>query len=602
MINDITTLVGHCIIGYRIGKAVPLSQSDGPSGELYRRLTQRFFQQRLSEAEHAHYARVRDLSREAVRLAREGELDASRLCFERAEHDLRGRNPPLEVMLLAQSWIDQGAAFLETRRQRWDKVKQRLCTAMEADRRLEEQYGYPLHMGRVHIVHLYLRVEAAMGKTERALEAANQIVHYCQGVANTLPYGTGWGRARIAAERIDLREAMQARIGSEVGTILCGVPIEEAQRLFSLAPAWRSFADHSSLAEIHQWGGVKEAYLQGNTNLFLERCDPFLRAGRRDTTLWYAVVYDLLQCCLEMRPYATRAFRQEVARDAASWGSLDVPIPPGPLRIKLLHHDRMDDSAARFVHRTAVRRFQAYTVGLPRTGTSSLCALFCRYRTANEFMEQTTLRQIIAHHRDDISDQAFRTYIVGRDREGGLEMDASSFNHFYIDILVQQFPQAQFLFTIRDCYGWVNSYLKLLLRWRQKFRATGSAMPTWMSDYGHMLFGDFSWQPFSSREQLQSHLPMLIDPLIRHWANANARVLNQLPEDRSHIIRTDHLSESLDNIAGFIRIRREALSNDHHTNRNPDESDLLEAIDRADFEQRVSHHADDILKRVFDRK
>ncbi|MBC6478144.1 MAG: hypothetical protein GDA56_10480 [Hormoscilla sp. GM7CHS1pb] len=69
-------------------------------------------------------------------------------------------------------------------------------------------------------------------------------------------------------------------------------------------------------------------------------------------------------------------------------------------------------------------------------------------------MERETVEQIVAWHQGQLDHRALGEYVLYcdcaartlRDRQGCLEMDSASFNHFYLDIL---FSQAKFVFTIR---------------------------------------------------------------------------------------------------------------------------------------------------------
>jgi hypothetical protein len=163
---------------------------------------------------------------------------------------------------------------------------------------------------------------------------------------------------------------------------------------------------------------------------------------------------------------------------------------------------------------------------------------------------------------------------------------------------VDAFPEAKFIFTIREPYAWMNSYLKLLLRWKQGFVAKEMEPPQWMADYGRILFGTFSWETFASPDTLQPRLPELVKSFLRHWGEANRRVLALLPRDRSLVIRTHELSSQLDTIAQFVGIPREMLTNEHHTNVSPDEDDLLKGLDVSLFEAYGVRYTCDVLQHV----
>lgn len=593
---DINRFIALAMVGYRQGKMQPITMSSGASGELYRTLAQRVIQARLSEAGHQQYVVARDLSRKGVELATQSHQAAAREVFDQAAAYLREQVDSEEVRLLGQSWLEQGAAYLEARLKQWGRVRDRLQAAMAADTRLEERYDYTIfHMGRVNLVHLLLRAEARAGNAALAIDLAQQVVEYVLGQREALAFGQGWSNERLEQTPMALRHAMLARIASEVGTVLALQPLETAKTLWQRFPGWQQFDGHSLLAEIYDWGQVKQAFLRGQTNVFLSRCAPFLQRGRRETTLWYASVLDLCHCCETMRPVSTRLFQLEVAEDAEHWQELPAPLLPPLLRATLMRTRHEVSQGQSYRHHTPKRRFRAYNVGLPRTGTSSMYSLFGHYRSGNEFMERETVMQIVDWQDKKLSDAAFRAYILRRDQEGGLEMDASSFNHFYLDILAEEFPQAKFIFTIREPYTWMNSYLKLLLRWRQSLTARSTILPQWTTDYGRILFGTFTWETFASSDRLRQSLPELVDGFVRHWAEANRRIFALLPADRSLVVRTPELSSQQGAIARFIGIPRETLTTDHHTNASPDNSDLLADLVPSVFAERCALYASDVL-------
>jgi hypothetical protein len=599
MQRNLNRLFAQAMLGYRQGKMLPMTMSQAASGALYSTCAQRLIQERLSAEAHEQFLTVRDLSRQAVVHAKQTQYAEARQAFGQAAAYLREHVAAEEVRWLGHSWLGQGEAYLAVRLQQWEHARARLQAAMAAETLLEETYGYTLfHVSRVHLVHLLLRVEASAGQAALAVELAQHVVSYLLGYCDTLPWGHGWSAARAAQIPTAFRHGLLARIASEVGTVLALQLCAEARALFQSFPSWQQFADQVPLAEIYHWGQTKAAFLHGNTVAFLEHCTDFLAAGRRETTLWYATVLDLCHCCAALRPALTRAFRQEVAADATQWQGLPDPVLPAALRTRLARQDVSVPAGPSYIHRPPPRQFQAYNVGLPKTGTSSIWTLFGHYRSGNEFMERETVIQIVKRYDGSLSDTAFRAYLLRRDQEGGLEMDAASFNHFYLDLLVEMFPQAKFIFTIREPYTWMNSYCKMLLRYRRLFATQGVPPPQWMTDYGRILFGTFSWDAFTSLDVFQSQLATLVDGFVRHWGEANRRIFALLPRDRALVLRTYEISTQLDALAQFVGVPRRTLTAIDRRNVNPDHSNVLQDLEPTFFQERCALYASDILQQA----
>lgn len=595
---NFNTRIARGIAAYRLGRALPVAMSEGPTGELFRSRAQALIGDRLDAREHARYVEVRDRARHAVARIDAGDPSGAREDFLDVNAGLERLEVGDECRLLCRSWIDQGEAYLDAREGAWEQARRRLARAMASDYVLESRYGYTVfHIGRVHVLHLMLRVEAGAGDPAKAIDMAQAIVEYVRGERDSLPMGEGWSRARAAAVPGDLRDAMTARISSEVGTQLALCEADAARALFQRFPAWRRFRDHHMLHEVFQWGETKQAFLDGDCARFLEHCESLLAAGRRETTLWYAAVLDLCRTCMVLRPRAGRPLLDEVARDAEGWQSLPAALLPGLLR-RRLQRNREDVERYAYRHRPPARRFHLINVGLPRCGTSSVYSLFARFRAGNEFMERETITQCVRRSRGELTDGQFIDFLRRRDLEGGLEVDSASFNHLYLDLLREEHPRARFLFLIRDPYTWTGSYIKMLRHWLGRFAERGQAPPQWMSDYGALLLEGFSWDALASPRALRDHLPVLAERFVRHWADANRRVLDLLPPDRSLVVQTDELSRRAAEIAEFCGVAPISLTTDHHTNASADRADPLAGLAAGLFDTLCVRYAADVLSRA----
>ena len=240
------------------------------------------------------------------------------------------------------------------------------------------------------------------------------------------------------------------------------------------------------------------------------------------------------------------------------------------------------------------RRFQAYNVGLAKTGTNSIASLFGGYRSGHEFMFQKTVEQIAAWQDGTLTADAFEAYILERDRLGCLEMDSASFNHHYLNILKTAFPQAKFIFTIRDCYSWLNSILNMSLRYAEH-------IPDWMLRYSKFFIGyEIERATVGSVPATQSKLPEIVESLLSYWKQHNRRVLNLLPPERSLIITTHKISDSLPKIANFIGIPPQSLEEQpHHVNLASEDAKWLQFLDREWLAELCSFYCGDLMKQFF---
>jgi hypothetical protein len=236
-------------------------------------------------------------------------------------------------------------------------------------------------------------------------------------------------------------------------------------------------------------------------------------------------------------------------------------------------------------------------LGLPRSGTTSLYTLFARHRAGNEHAESATIAALVARHDGRMEDAAFDQVLLQRDGESSLEMDAASFLHLAADRLPALFPEARFVIPVRDPATWFDSYLRMLLRWHGSFAARGRAPPTWMTDYGRILFGGFAWDEIATEEARAQHLPRVAVRFFTHWAEATSRVLDLAPQGRRLVLRTEELSHQLGRLAAFAGAPVTALTEEHHANASPPGPSPTAPIGPA----RLAEMRDDLCGEVMER-
>ena len=240
------------------------------------------------------------------------------------------------------------------------------------------------------------------------------------------------------------------------------------------------------------------------------------------------------------------------------------------------------------------RAFRAYCVGLAKTGTTSMAGIFANFRSEHEFLFEETAR-VVADYRCGVIDRAqVRDFVHQRDRRGSLEMDSASFHAHYVDILTEEFPDARFILTMRDCCSWLESLLNMLL-------LMGTAMPAWMADYAYRAFGSlFSPSITATRETFLERAPLLVEPALRYWAETNRVLLNAIPPERLLVIRTKEINARLADIAAFVGADAAQLRADRaHLYPAPSQSHILRDLDRGQLQTAVDGYCGDLMSAYF---
>jgi len=239
------------------------------------------------------------------------------------------------------------------------------------------------------------------------------------------------------------------------------------------------------------------------------------------------------------------------------------------------------------------RRFRAYNVGLPKTGTTSIAGLLARYRTKHEFMLPETTRAIADYKTGVIAKKEFINFLYARDQRGNLEMDSASFNFNYLDLLAAEFEKAKFIATIRDCYSWLDSVLNNLLQ--------VSALKDRIIEFGSRTYGvDLNREMFASRQDLVRALPDKLDGILNYWAEGLRFTMNNLPPERSLVIKTSEISDCLGALAGFLGIPQDSLIRENrHFCKAPTKFNILHDMDFNLLNDKFEAHCGSLMRKYF---
>ena len=554
------------------GWILPPHRGPGVTGVLFMQRMQAQIAGKLDADRLARYVAMRDAAREALRLLSAGDQPAAGRAFEACAARLPdfADDPVLDD--LARSWLDPAWAYYDMRRGEPDLAEARLRRAMESDTRLEQVHGYDLmHIGRIHTVHLWLRVQAAKGAIGAALDGADAIVAYVNGFGGDLPLGTGWSREAGSRIPADLAAAMTCRVASEAGDLMSGLNQDRSAKALDRLPALDRLAPEVH-DEIVDWVPIKRAWAEGRTEEFLTRVIPYLNAGRRGTCLWYAALLDLCRAARALRPDPARTFCTKAAHRIREDAD-------APRRLKREFATAVEEKpAAAWAAAVPARRFHLVCVGLPRSGVVSLFTLFSGFRAGNEYAETETIRTLVEHHKGALGRDALRAYLARRDRESALEMDAASFLHLAGDALAVLSDETRFVLPVRAPESWFESYLAELVRVYNRLRARGKAPTAWQRDYGEMLMGGFDWEEIATPEARRACLPDVARRFLTHWAQATGKMLDTLPPERTLVIRTQDLGPMRDRLAAFVGQPAGSLTGAAHSNAAPPDPSPLEGL------------------------
>jgi transcriptional regulator with XRE-family HTH domain len=197
------------------------------------------------------------------------------------------------------------------------------------------------------------------------------------------------------------------------------------------------------------------------------------------------------------------------------------------------------------------RRFHAYNVGLIRTGTTSIAGIFNKYRSGHEMFADSTTKTVNEYNKQMISKESLRQFIRERDIQLFLEMDSSHIHRLYLDILAEEFPSSKFIFTIRDCYSWLDALINWILNHRFGKECKESKTLFGLNDFCCLNEND-----------MRCNIHVYLKGFLSFWASSNNNILQRLPQDRSLVIRTHEIPGKINDISHFLGISPETLDRD----------------------------------------
>jgi len=248
--------------------------------------------------------------------------------------------------------------------------------------------------------------------------------------------------------------------------------------------------------------------------------------------------------------------------------------------------------AGKYISLTYERRCRLYCVGAAKTGTHSIGSLFNQsVRSAHEAESAEFISTILDISQGLLNKEDISTYIKNRDKKICLDIDSSQLNFFIINYLVNEFPDALFLLTIRDCYSWLDSFINDSLR-----RTTSK---NWVRLREQRFRSDvFSHPP--EELFLKERGLYTLDGYLSYWTNHNNKVLTSVPANRLMVIKTNEITHRAYELADFAGIPRAAVKIENsHSFKNPTKFNVLQEIDQNYLEEKVQEHCSVLMQRFF---
>jgi len=240
------------------------------------------------------------------------------------------------------------------------------------------------------------------------------------------------------------------------------------------------------------------------------------------------------------------------------------------------------------------RRFHAYAIGLPRSGTHSIAAMFeARFRAAHEPALVDSLAHTMRWNRGAHSPARMRAILRWRDARLGLEMEAAHYLHHVAPLLAQEFAEARFVLTVRDPISWLESEINQNLR--------SSAYPFWRALERQRYEPHATAFPAEERSIEELGCAHPIAAYLGYWREHIQGVLDAVPHDRLLTLRTHELTERIPELAAFVGVDPDAIDQARSRSGVGEDKrfDLRASIDAGYLAESVERHCADLAARWF---
>jgi hypothetical protein len=240
----------------------------------------------------------------------------------------------------------------------------------------------------------------------------------------------------------------------------------------------------------------------------------------------------------------------------------------------------------------SVPAIKAFCVGQAKSGTGSLAVLLAaNHRAAHEPEREQILEMILRESRGEVSENAFRTYLLARDQRLNLEYDIAWANQFLIGHLLTVFPDARIIVLVRDPYTWLQSICGHLV---------SREIPSDVRAFLDWWFRPDLYPHTRHDHALQGIGVYSIAAFLNAWNRHVAACCQLIPPTRRLILRTHELGRSHQQLADFLKIPVDRLHmSDGHVNRGTWADRIESLVDRRYLVEMVKSICNDNMARYF---
>ncbi|MCW8879487.1 MAG: hypothetical protein OQK51_20715 [Kangiellaceae bacterium] len=226
------------------------------------------------------------------------------------------------------------------------------------------------------------------------------------------------------------------------------------------------------------------------------------------------------------------------------------------------------------------RRFHAFSIGTPKSGTTSVAGLLDKNFRASHEPERVQLIHLINdHYNKKVSDEQYVNWLQLRDRRVWLELESNCFLGYRYDLLLRAFPNVKYVLSVRDPISWLDSMMNHTINYPPKSEE--------VIKYWHGIFFRPEQFPHSNHDNILSeHSVYSVEAYLNYWAHSVSSALDTIPPKQLLVINTKQLINNKHKLAQFLGFSDDLIDDQSgHLNKAPNKYHLLDKIDKAYVEE-----------------
>lgn len=239
---------------------------------------------------------------------------------------------------------------------------------------------------------------------------------------------------------------------------------------------------------------------------------------------------------------------------------------------------------------------RVYCVGLPRSGTHSLVNMFKKnYKASHEPFTRHTIFHVVNWLNGKYSKKTMKAFLLWRDHNLSLYLEASHYLHHVTPLLVECFPRAQFVLTIREPLSWMNSEIN------KNHKPYSSGFKHWqmIQDVRYLKYR-FNFTKYDQAlRTISGSVP--IASYLHYWRDHINLVLDSVPSERLLILKTHEISKEPERIADHLGITISTLnlSSSHSGHLQQRVCSLTDMVNQDYLHDSINNICGDLLTQLF---